>query len=246
MSQGFPQSLESALKAFHSLAEQITGFSAPSAWKTIGNQSLAQTLEGLDQFLSMAAGLEANPALAQAMNSKDITQLGDYGLTLLWELHRWAGTPDKPDQKMQVHRIVLSVSDWVVRHQGEIETLQPVVDACAAAANSTQDSEQLGDLCCLMGAVAMCCSSALKADADKSNSGRPWRLLHINRAICATRSMRISLMEKAFDQLLRALPDDAEGFFREGMGEMDRISYPTPVRDFMQRYFDRYTRPRMN
>jgi hypothetical protein len=46
--------------------------------------------------------------------------------------------------------------------------------------------------------------------------------------------------------LVETLPEDAAQFFREGMGEMDRLNYPRSVRVIVQEYFDRYTRPRMN
>jgi hypothetical protein len=127
-----------------------------------------------------------------------------------------------------------------------VKTLTPIVDACAAVANTTQNSEQLGELCCLMGAVCYACAPAIKSDLEKSNPDRPWRLLHLNRAIAATRSLQLDLMEKAFEQLLRCVPEEAESFFRQGMSEMDRLNYPDQVRDVMQRYFDRHTRPRMN
>ena len=104
----------------------------------------------------------------------------------------------------------------------------------------------MGELSCLMGAICGACSPAIKSDLEKANPGRPWRLLHLNRGIAATRSLRLELMEKAFEQLLKYLPEEAEAFFREGMSEMERLNYPGEVRDLMQRYFDRYTRPRMN
>jgi hypothetical protein len=69
---------------------------------------------------------------------------------------------------------------------------------------------------------------------------RPWRVLLLNRAIVATRSQRPALMVAAFDSLVEHLPEDAPDFFREGMGQMEALQYPAPVRELMQRYYDRW------
>ncbi len=74
----------------------------------------------------------------------------------------------------------------------------------------------------------------------------PWRLLHLNWAIAATRSRDTGLMERVFDTLVATLPEAAPGFFREGMGEMERLDYPAPVRALMQRYFERWSEGRMH
>ena len=70
----------------------------------------------------------------------------------------------------------------------------------------------------------------------KKNQMRPWRLLHINRGIVATRTYDVDIMKKAFDELLIYLPDEAPEFFIEGMREMDALDYPTHVRELMEFY----------
>jgi len=207
---------------------------------------VGKLLEGLEQFLTIAGGTDDDRVKAAAITQDDVTRLGEYGFSLLTDLGRWAKDTQSPELLSELRRIVPVVCQWILRHGGQIETLDTLVDACAYIANHTSDQAELAELACLMSAAAQACSAGIKADLEKSNPGRPWRLLHLNLAISATRSNRLELMEKCFAQLLSALPEEASGFFREGMREMERRDYASEVRAVMQRYFDRYTRPRMN
>ena len=78
------------------------------------------------------------------------------------------------------------------------------------------------------------CSQDLKMDQGDSEELRPWRLLHINRGIVATRTHDLEVMKKAFDEFLIYLPQEATGFFAEGMKEMDALDYPPHVRKVME------------
>jgi hypothetical protein len=237
--------LAAAMETYKRLAERLLGLQERGR-RRFKRDAPTQTLKALDQFIAIAMSLNTSETTAAAITREDITRLGDYGLNLLGDLDRWLRNSDQQELRSDVRRIVLAVADWIVRQKGRIETLEPIVDACAFTSNTTKDGGELGELSCLMGAVITACTDAIKSDPEKSNPGRPWRLLHWNRGIAATRSHRLDLMEKAFAQLLKNLPQDAEAFFREGMQEMERLDYPSEVRVFMQRYFDRYTRPRMN
>jgi hypothetical protein len=44
-------------------------------------------------------------------------------------------------------------------------------------------------------------------------------------------------MVEAFRAVCEHLPEDAPTFFREGMGQMEALNYPQPVRDVMDRYY---------
>jgi hypothetical protein len=58
--------------------------------------------------------------------------------------------------------------------------------------------------------------------------------------LVAPRSHDIQLMREAFETLINNLPEDATGFFQQGMSEMDRLNYPDHVRVVMQEYTDQY------
>ena len=87
------------------------------------------------------------------------------------------------------------------------------------------------------GAVALEKLQAL----EKSNPGRPWRILHLNRAIVATRTHQPDVMDEAFTLLTECLPEDAPGFFSQGMEQMDLLNYPPHVREVMNRYYRKWS-----
>jgi hypothetical protein len=63
----------------------------------------------------------------------------------------------------------------------------------------------------------------------------------LNRSIVATRSHNTDLMEQAFTELSRHLPEDAGHFFTEGMQQMDALDYPEHVRRLMACYHRQWT-----
>ena len=87
-----------------------------------------------------------------------------------------------------------------------------------------------------MSQVANSCSTEIKQDLELSDASRPWRLLHINRGIVATRTHDPEIMRSAFDELLFHFPHEASQFFANGMKEMDAVSYPLHVRNLMEFY----------
>jgi hypothetical protein len=56
--------------------------------------------------------------------------------------------------------------------------------------------------------------------------------------IVATRTHDLETMKQAFDEFLIYLPQEAPGFFAEGMKEMDALDYPPHVRRVMEFYFN--------
>ncbi len=99
-----------------------------------------------------------------------------------------------------------------------------------------RDKTSLKSLSELMSKVVDGCSLEIKRDLDEKNQLRPWRLLHLNRGIVATRTYDLDIMKKAFDELLIYLPEEAPEFFNEGMKEMDELDYPSHVRELMEFY----------
>jgi len=80
------------------------------------------------------------------------------------------------------------------------------------------------------------------APADPRN---PWRVLLLNRAIVATRSHQVALMEESFASIVEYLPQEAPAFFREGMEQMDALAYPIRVRAVIQRFYDQWSERRV-
>ncbi len=206
-----------------------------------------QLREGIDQFFQIAGAIRTSDDDAPyAINNEDVTQIGDYGLSLIQDMAAWAGQMELEAQRRQLDNSALGIAAWIIANKGEIRTAHSIVNAIAELANSTRDPEILASYAKFTGDVIDSCANIITRDLEKTDPLRPWRLLQFNRAIMATRSYRPELMRQAYDAFVQALPEEAPGFFREGMNEMERLGYPEHVREVVQEYFDEWTRRAMN
>jgi len=128
------------------------------------------------------------------------------------------------------------VAMWVAHCGGRLDKLDLVVNALADYANEFREPEQLAELTRVMATIIQAASESVKQDLEQTNPMRPWRILHINYGIVATRSHQPKLIEAAYDVLVKNFPNDARQFFREGMQQMDIIGYPQAVREVVERY----------
>lgn len=204
-----------------------------------------KTIEGLIQLYAIGTNIEETKGGAD-IDPDDITQVGEYGFNLLTELMQWTQINHRRDFTKIAHQLILSLSLWVTKHQGELRTLEPIVDSFAKTANKTNDSDQLKQLVNMMDNIIQGCSDVIKSDGEQTNPLRPWRVIHLNRAITATRSHNTEIMHQAFQQLVNVFPLDAANFFSEGMQQMEKLDYPKDVRAVLQEYFNKYSRPKMN
>ena len=97
-----------------------------------------------------------------------------------------------------------------------------------------------------MHSIVKHCDVLVRDNPEQLAPAHAWRTLLFNCSITATRSHDTCLMQHSFDLLTHAIPKEAASFFTQGIQEMEKSSYPQPVRDVMQHYFDRYSRPKMN
>ena len=176
----------------------------------------------------------------QRTDNLDLSELGDYGLSLLNDLVYWADKLGLETSHRQLQGAAYPLALWLARHGAELRTLEPVVDALAYLANTTADATTLEYLCATMGEIIEAVSPVLQQDLEMSNPNRPWRVLNLNRGIVATRTHNPAVMEAAFRTLIANLPDDAPEFFREGMIQMDALDYPEPVRRVMEKYYKQW------
>lgn len=202
-------------------------------------QALNDLLDGLRLREEYAPPpLSAEPGTAPAI--ADIRSLGDHGIDLLSRLSALAGRLHLPQRSRAIEELALPLACWIARRGGELGYLGPVVNGAASVANGLSQSTELGQLYGQLSEVVNAVSPQISQDAASTDPTRPWRVLLLNRAIVATRSHEPTLMEDAFETLLEHLPDEAPGFFREGMEQMDALGYPPRVRALMQRYYDRW------
>lgn len=232
----FPPAIAEALQLFKRAAAEIESAYRARALRVSEQISPRQLREALAQFFAIIGNLDKEEGATGPILSDDVNQLGEYGLSLLTDLAAWAAQLGLDQARKDVLAASLAAADWLMRHEGRIRSLEPVVNALADTANRTSDPQELTRMAAFMGAVAQACSEYLKQDLEKTNPGRPWRLLHLNRGIVATRSHDPALMQQVFDELVRCLPDDAPAFFEQGMEQMVALDYPAPVREVMSRY----------
>ncbi len=178
------------------------------------------------------------------LQTRDINALGNHGIRLLADLAAWGAALHQPVACDKLRELTYAFALWLARQEGEISALQPVVDALAFVANRTKTPLALEDLYQAATDLLEAVDPALSQDFDRSNPGRPWRLLVLNRAIIATRSHQTLLMEAAFRSLTELLPEDADSFFREGMEQMDALDYPVKVREVIEKYYQLWCTPR--
>lgn len=195
----------------------------------------------LAEFVAMLDNLDQRYGKNAPIGDDDATRLGDTGLAVITELGQIGQQLGVPQAKMELDIISVAVADWMMRHNGRLDRLEPIVNGLAVMANEIQTAQTLEEIAAFMGQVMQSALDSIQADEDKSDEGRPWRVLQLNRAIVATRSHNTDLMGKVFDELIQGLPNDAPTFFREGMRQMEVIDYPAKVRAVMAHYFQGLT-----
>ncbi len=230
--------LEALVEAYR-LSDAGTG-SAQDSTPPLLVQAFAQLFEAMQRTEASLAEESAVQTGNQA-SEQDVSELGEYALELFDQALAWSQRLDLDDVYDVLQGFVIAMGRWIARHGGQIFSLEPVVDALARSANRIQEPERLVPLYRAMGEVMDATAAAIRQDLDKTNPGRPWRILHLNRAIVATRTHHPDIMEEAFSVLIRDLPEDAPGFFSRGMEQMDLLNYPSHVRNVMDRYYRKWS-----
>jgi hypothetical protein len=225
-------SLKDAQKYFKQLPEQLGEYFDEAYQKAFDELMLA-----LDQFFDVTYNINRQAAENHVISRREATEIGEHGFILLLKLIDLMEKLDMPHKRMEIEQISLIFARWIIHYQGHLNHIEPIVNAFAHSANSMQDKQSLVALVNLMGMVIDASSDEIKHDLESQNIYRPWRLLHINRGIVATRTHDTELMKKVFDEMILYLPQDAASFFSEGMQEMEALDYPPNVRRVIEEYF---------
>jgi len=200
-------------------------------------QPFAHLMDAFDQYFNILASINIQASENHVINSTEATDIGEHGFVLLLQTIDLMDKLDLPHKRKEIEQVSLIFARWILRYRGRIVHLEPIVNACAQLANILQDKNALKVLYSLMEQIADSCTTEIKQDLDADyHQLRPWRLLHINRSIVATRSHDPEMMRKAFDELRAQLPQEADGFFAKGMQEMEALDYPPHVRNLMEFY----------
>jgi hypothetical protein len=142
----------------------------------------------------------------------------------------------------EIITLAVSTGVWIALRKGEIKELELLVSAIATFANQTNDKKELEELYEISLLVIYATDSFLKADLDKHNEQRPWRLLCLNHAIIATRTDNADLARLAYDRLIEHLPDEAGAFFETGMRKVSSGNYSQYCVNIMRAYYQMFSR----
>lgn len=225
----FTEASAAVLRAFSSSNAQPGGDATP-----------AQLIAAINQFFIIYEKLGSTRSENSLVKKDDISQIGDETINCLVELGTWAERLDLQHEKAMLDEIALAATHWVIRHRGEIRSLEAIVNMLAAKANRSSDTSVLSALFHVMYDIIEHTSTELKSDPDKSDPTRPWRMLNFNFAIVATRTMNKELMIKAFDTLGRNLPEDCPNFFEEGLKQSEKAVYGPEIKTMMAEYFKKW------
>ena len=206
-----------------------------TATPAVNASGLATLAQALEQLTDVMTRVESDRLSTSDTTEADITEIGDYALQLHEALSAESSQRGLGEQQL-LASLAINIALWIARHDGRIETLEPVANALALVANSSRDPAELRTLSGVMNDIIAAVSSVISQDLEKMNPGRPWRVLLLNHSIVATRSHDTGLMEDAFSFLSSKLPEDAARFFSEGMQQMDALDYPPHVRAVMEKY----------
>lgn len=207
------------------------------------NASMQQLFTILDK---LAPDNSAEEEQARTVLKQEVTDLPDYGIGLLDQLRESAIKLNCDEASDIFEQLSIPLAIWFARHKLVMHNIEFIVNAISNTANQMQDQQHLVELADVIDVIMEMFSPEIKADRDKSNSGRPWRVINLNQAIIATRSLDPQRMETVFEQLVFRLPEDAPGFFAEGMEQMDIVNYPDHVRQVMQTYYQLTNQPTLH
>ena len=225
-------SLKNAREYFESLPAQLEDYFDDDYQRAFDG-----IMQALDQFFDVTATINQQALDDHPISHIEATEIGEHGFILLLKLIDLMEKLDLPHKRQEIEQVSLIFARWVILHQGKLNHIEPIVNAFAQNANNLQDKKSLTALVELMSEVIDASSDEIKHDLDSSSLYRPWRLLHINRGIVATRTNDVNLMKKVFDEMILYLPQDAASFFSEGMEEMETMDYPPNVRKVIEQYY---------
>ncbi|TCV86707.1 hypothetical protein EDC63_10668 [Sulfurirhabdus autotrophica] len=228
-------------KVFNQISEKMLASFDISGINSGEQVTPPQLIDAMNQFFIIFEKLDNDQSSHDHISKDEISQMGEHAIGCLMDLSVWADRLKLPKEKAGIDQVALGTAHWLIQHRGEIRILEPIVNALAIKANTTENKEALIALFHVISDVIEHSSSAIKSDLEKSDPTRPWRILNLNFAIVATRSQNTDLMVKAFDRLGHNLPEDCPSFFEEGLKQAEKPSFGPEIKTIMKDYFSKWT-----
>ena len=222
----------------------LAGQAAPAAAVEVTSNGVGDLLgpaplvEALETLFQVLLRFESDwQSQRHSISSEELSELGDQGQQLLDDLLQWHQQLKINEGAAALRDLAVPFSLWLVEHGARLIQLETLVNQLAELANSSRDPAVLAELDSVVSTLIGGIDGNAQGEPDNSNPQRPWRVLLLNHAIVATRTLDPERITAAFDRLAKYLPDDAPAFFTRGMGQLDSMGYPDPVRDIMERYY---------
>jgi hypothetical protein len=207
--------------------------------------ALQRAMHRLMELLKILSRQMVTTGKSTLTSRDELSELGDYGIKLLVDFSSVAADLEMPQASKEMEDLTLPMALWIVRHNGELRTLEPVINSLARLANRFRESSQLRQLYDLSMEIIQALAPLMQQEPNRVEKAHPWSILLMNQAIIATRSYRPELIEEAYQTLCRLLPDQAPDFFREGMEQMDALDYPQQVKEVVEKYYNLWSHPKI-
>ncbi|MBL0124861.1 MAG: hypothetical protein IPP88_19815 [Betaproteobacteria bacterium] len=196
----------------------------------------------ISEFLPLMQNLDSQYGADSELPVNDAARAVDEALRCLAELDAWLDRLENTDQREILHMVQIGIGYWAMRHQLPIQAAEPIANALAAQSNRAETRQDAAAVYALMQGFVQHLTPALKADMERSNPERAWRLLNLNFAITAIRTADAAMMRFAFDTLNAHLPDESAGFYEEACALASQPGFPEETRALIETEHARWTR----
>ena len=196
----------------------------------------------ISDFLLLMQNLDAQYGADRELPLIDAAGAVGEALRCLAELDTWLDRLDLSDKREILHAVQLGVGYWAMCHQLPVHAAEPIVNALAAQSNRAATRQESAAVYALMQGFVHYLAPALRADLERSNPERAWRLLNLNFAITAIRTGDAAMMRFAFDTLNTHLPDDRAGFYEDAYALTSPPGFPPETRALIEAEYARWTR----
>ncbi len=221
---------------FSKLAEAVNN-AYRERFSVSGNMGMNDAIAlvaAVSEFIEVSERLDFEYGADGALPLEDAGEAADEALRALTELDVWLGRFDLTAHSSELHAVILGIGIWAMRHQLPLQTTEAIVNALATRSNEAQSKQETAAAYALMQGFIIHLAPQLKADLERSNPERPWRMLNLNFAITAIRSGDAALMRYAFDTLNTHLPDERAGFYEEACTVALQPGFPLDTRALIE------------
>lgn len=227
--------------AFDAAADAVAAAFARNAGHPRSEVTPGLLIDAIRQFLDICAKLDRDHGRGGRLPYDDVNEIAANAISCVSDLALWAVRLGLDAEHHAIEDAALGFAKWAIRHDGELATLEPVVNALARRANTTHNPDDLTALYYVAREIVAHAAPQTRNGFETADAAHPWRVLNVNLAIIATRTQDPELMNGAFDLLEQNLPDECGAFYEEGVRQAEKKVYEPRVREIMRRRFAKWT-----